>query len=561
MYVSSHNFDWHTAELIFLYIGEYKVLVDCGVNLNAKYETKYADHILHIKNRDSYFEISKNINIKILCGQNGTGKTSITELLMNPTKGKNCFLVYKDESDNFMSNNPVNIIFNRIKITCSNNSIVGRFDETYLSDQSVREDFPTKKNFEHYYSRYKEIIDNYFQEELFSHAQLEPWDMYNESERISASFRRMFKGSDISDFIFHNVFKKNILFYFCFQNIGDNSFEEWIGENYQQIQAEKEKLSQNEKNKASEKKPSLTDINYLDYINSSPSSEEIQLANLFSAMYSLLLPTKTKKHLKVLSKKLNNLLATEIKLATLPSYREKSLHLLREIDTLLRSAFSKKNIHYHDSSVINSLYFNFFKICGTGEKATKRYFQNLSSGEQSALYTISFLVPKIIQEDRMLIIDDEPEKSLHPEWCRKLISNSLKCFELTRNSDLYKDRLKGKKYNWIIATHSPFILSDFPKEHIVFLEKKDGNTAISYPDMNTFAGNISEMFNHNFYMKKTIGDFATHLLQDAIKDMENWDDLKQPRKVEIKNIISEVGDRLLKKLLLDKYRMVSNENH
>lgn len=93
------------------------------------------------------------------------------------------------------------------------------------------------------------------------------------------------------------------------------------------------------------------------------------------------------------------------------------------------------------------------------------------------------------------IVFDEVELCFHPEYQRKFISEFLR---LVKAVDIPSDT----SLNVIITTHSPFILSDMPKEHILYL--KDGK-AYDFSDsrttqrrLNPFAANVSDILRNGF---------------------------------------------------------------
>ena len=67
--------------------------------------------------------------------------------------------------------------------------------------------------------------------------------------------------------------------------------------------------------------------------------------------------------------------------------------------------------------------------------------------------------------------------------------------------------------NLLIVTHSPFVLSDIPLEHTLYL--KDGSVVIK--DKETFCGNVHEMLGGNFFMKYSIGDVAKENVEEIIR--------------------------------------------
>ncbi|GGA48745.1 hypothetical protein GCM10011499_18210 [Pelagibacterium lentulum] len=72
-----------------------------------------------------------------------------------------------------------------------------------------------------------------------------------------------------------------------------------------------------------------------------------------------------------------------------------------------------------------------------------------SSGELSIAITFMSLAAAL--EDDSLILIDEPETNLHPEWQARYLDLLLSTFSSYRNC------------HYILATHSPLILSDSPQ--------------------------------------------------------------------------------------------------
>ena len=82
--------------------------------------------------------------------------------------------------------------------------------------------------------------------------------------------------------------------------------------------------------------------------------------------------------------------------------------------------------------------------------------KDLSSGEKQLFFRMLNL--KRLNVNNAVIIIDEPETSLHPEWQRKII-------------DVYKNI--GENNQIILATHSPLILGSVPTEGVRILSRDD----------------------------------------------------------------------------------------
>jgi len=81
----------------------------------------------------------------------------------------------------------------------------------------------------------------------------------------------------------------------------------------------------------------------------------------------------------------------------------------------------------------------------------------------------------------------------------------------------------------ILTTHSPYLLSDLASTNIILLKKGIGRTEIVPSDtFKTFGANIHELLANNFFMKDgLIGDFAKENIQSVINKLNGWRNLKQ----------------------------------
>ena len=85
--------------------------------------------------------------------------------------------------------------------------------------------------------------------------------------------------------------------------------------------------------------------------------------------------------------------------------------------------------------------------------------RDMSSGEQGIVLTFLGIASEI--EDNSLIIIDEPEISLHPAWQEKFVDLLTSIF------------LDYKGCHFILATHSPLILSKVEKENCAVVTMED----------------------------------------------------------------------------------------
>ena len=105
-------------------------------------------------------------------------------------------------------------------------------------------------------------------------------------------------------------------------------------------------------------------------------------------------------------------------------------------------------------------------------------------------------------------------------------------------------RLKLNKvfsFNILIATHSPFILSDIPSSNILYLEKGSPKDV----QLDTFAANVNDILANSFFLENGFtGKFAQKKINKALNRVSGK---KNQKAIEnLKNISSLIGDEILK---------------
>ena len=111
-----------------------------------------------------------------------------------------------------------------------------------------------------------------------------------------------------------------------------------------------------------------------------------------------------------------------------------------------------------------------------------------------------------------VIMLDEAEVALHPEWQREYF-NAFISFIRKNIAE------QGTHVQIIIATHSPIILSDIPKQNTVFLKRNEkGTETVDNPE--TFAANIFSLYQNAFFLDEAgIGCFAEKKLCELIDEI------------------------------------------
>lgn len=196
----------------------------------------------------------------------------------------------------------------------------------------------------------------------------------------------------------------------------------------------------------------------------------------------------------------------------------------------------------------NSIEFHFFEY----------KWMELSSGEKGILSLFSRFhsIKNKITSKFILILLDEPELYLHPEWQRRFI----KMF-VTFINEIFK----GKKVQIILTSHSPFVASDLPKENVIMLGKyketdeeydtnlyKIGGCKVKPRKIDTFGANIFDLYSKAFFVESSFGEFAKEKIQDIVKKIEEKKYYETKKgKEEIDFIVNSIGEPLIKNKLLN----------
>jgi len=192
-------------------------------------------------------------------------------------------------------------------------------------------------------------------------------------------------------------------------------------------------------------------------------------------------------------------------------------------------------------------------------------FNNFSSGEKQKIYSVHSVVYhlrnlKSVQEiefgenekkmqliyyRNVNIIFDEIELYAHPDFQRRFLNDLLIAINSVQQ--------RYDNLNMLFITHSPFILSDIPKQNVLFLEV-DEEIGKSIPKdfkrMNTFGANITDLLSDSFFINHgLIGDFAKGKINKTL----NWLRIQANKKIKKED----------QKLKVDKeleYNEVENTN-
>ena len=183
-------------------------------------------------------------------------------------------------------------------------------------------------------------------------------------------------------------------------------------------------------------------------------------------------------------------------------------------------------------------------------------FSSLSSGEKQMIYSISTVLYQLRNIDSVwdtpdqdnityksvCLIFDEIELYAHPKYQLMLINLLVESIQSLM-------LLHIRNVQIILATHSPFVLSDIPSSNILCL--KDGKPVTKELEIDSFCANVYDILNNQFFMDRFTGDFANEKLNDLIttvnKENKSRDELER-----LKKEVGRVGDKYIRQLLFTK---------
>ncbi|MFW2553647.1 AAA family ATPase [Aliarcobacter butzleri] len=547
-------------ELVYLWVKEYKNIRNQGFNFSPRFECKYDGENLTITEDKDYVSIfPDNINITAIVGENGTGKSrllcaildNVNEHNISDDRIKPFIQCYFDKYNKNFIIESYSLLSNESQINCPDID----YELIQVSDTGIIKnfDFRDKMFFYHYkndlaypindnkYGTYNEKIIKF----------TEPNKPNNkidlEIEEEEKNLKKLLFLIDSTKYsIDENKFfvpykvwlqKENVRF-LGKNRTNDSKYIELKNQFKPQNKIKELLLLENIlfiKNLSEENSNEdlFQDITLPSFdINTINITQEIDTfrTNFLSINFQSKID-ECRKNIK------DNHNRDNYRESLVINECEKSLNLFKNIDTIISILYQKYNesIYYPNSELINNNDSNITLIMNLPrflkieliDSRTGVEYSELSTGEKSLLdvvYSIKNIIELRIKNNlsnSIFILLDEIESYLHPIWQKNLIQyiyNFVKIYSI----DIHI----------ILTSHSPFILSDIPKENVIFLEKykkdedknqKEGNCKNATKDieLKTFGANIHTLLSNGFFMSDGLmGEFAKSKIEEIKKFYE-----------------------------------------
>lgn len=214
-------------------------------------------------------------------------------------------------------------------------------------------------------------------------------------------------------------------------------------------------------------------------------------------------------------------------------YQSTSLYVNETVPVL---ASDKRVMRFKDLEIDN------------GVTTNEIYNKSLSDGEHQFLHAMGVCL--LFKNSASLFLLDEPETHFNPDWRSLFISTLRDCLE-QKNDKILSE--------FLITSHSPFIVSDCRKENVIVFEKqkgKDRKVKVSRPDFNTFGASVNLLTHKLFHKEETISEIANKRLQDVLKKFQSG-------KMNLKEAIAtanQLGDSVEKLIIIDELKRAKAPN-
>lgn len=210
-------------------------------------------------------------------------------------------------------------------------------------------------------------------------------------------------------------------------------------------------------------------------------------------------------------------------------------HIKKETKLKLYNTGSLYAKGYLPQSPWNERFFGFkyFNLKKVGIKDTV-LSKSLSDGEYQFLHSIGLSL--IYRDTQSLFLLDEPETHFNPSWRAEYMSVLKECFNGIKT-----------KAEFLITSHSPFIVSDTKEEKVLLFKKdKKGEVKREKLSFNTFGASVDKITAKIFGQNSNMGDLSLDILEEYRDKIDNSKDLEAL----VKDIESELGESIEKFLLV-----------
>ncbi len=584
-------------ELVYLWVEDYKNIHNQGFNFSPKFTCDYDGETLTINDNPEYIEnfFGKNINVTAIVGKNGSGKSSILEVLsylylqgLIFNKEDKTFFIFEWNStfyiqcENYKSDK-VKVfknIINNAKVAVNENltyrthlSFSGFFNcitdvikrierlktyDTYYNGGNPDEYMMDSKENDIFNIKLQDILDK--NNDLFT---------FLDKNIIFNKYRYELNISELGVYFVEDKYTEIITLGedLLFDNIDKDKSEKYL---YRFIALYAIYKSERQIYNIEDKKYQYKGATAT-YIEKAQKDFREKNKSIFK-IENIKNNNDLNRVLEACKEYINDTLFNRdviLKLVTKLTYTEQNIWVSDSYNI-------SKKFDYEDNYLLKELFKdNILKVDFFNNNINYNYL-SLSSGEQNYIKFLTdytYAIHKLSQNDdnkqKRVFMFDEIELSFHPNWQKEIIRNIIYLYDKTNKLDV--------KLHLIFLTHSPFLLSDIPKQNIIFLDKDDEGKCKVVDGLKekkeTFGANIHTLLSDSFFMEDGLmGEFAKSKINEIIdfhkkveeenkKEQSNFTSLKiryEEYKIKFWQTQSIIGEEYLKQVIKNHLRDIEN---
>jgi hypothetical protein len=177
-------------------------------------------------------------------------------------------------------------------------------------------------------------------------------------------------------------------------------------------------------------------------------------------------------------------------------------------------------------------------------------WKGLSSGELALLNLFGRLNSVENQlENNVIVLIDEVDLGMHPEWQRKWIKYVLPII-----GDMLKK--ENRSVHVILTTHSPIILSDILTKDVRYLlnDTSENELKLVKKDFKTFGQNIYSLFENSFFLEATKGGFSHEVIKDILTIFGDSNEVIVPKRESYKIFVKKYNLNFDEKIPTEKIK-------
>jgi predicted ATP-binding protein involved in virulence/polyhydroxyalkanoate synthesis regulator phasin len=536
-------------ELVYLWVEEYKNIEKQGFNFSPRFECKFENDTLTIieKDEDKYIDnfFGDNINVTAIVGKNGSGKSSVLEFILDRlakkdnTYPENFIFLYSYKNELYKYSNFKYEISSTLSIKEYQNidNLIKYYKDTIaININSEYKEIEVRDTYQIFSENNKYdknsnnlvILENYINHKEQVNKIKEKFFIPN---KIKISIKTIgFDESiltDNRDYYSDEDWKKISI---LIDTLKDKNFNESLKiiNNIFKLKKEKHKNYDSENhlmigifddrknpNQYSFNEELLTQENIPEVLDEYKLKQTIDITSIDNNCLEYLKKLPYVFEVDLVDK-------NDINIDSL-SFGEKQL--LMQLHYILKHSFKKEYQLYHPPSAIRDENGN--------EIWDDEYEEDVNI-------------------NNAFIFLDEFEIGLHPQWQKKTINYIVG----------FLKELTNINFHIILTTHSPFLLSDIPKQNIIFLDTDEEGKCKVVDGLKekkqTFGANIHTLLNDSFFMENGLmGEFAKGKIDEAFDLLTKTTITKEKQKY-CEEIISIIGEPIIKRQLqkmLDSKRL------